>query len=193
MRTRLSRKHRVRGRWAAIAVGAIASTAAGARGILDGHDGDELNTALSDDPVLLPNTLNRGADDRYAAHRSHSSHGSHRSHRSSGGTRSQPAPSVQPRAPQTTPSPTPAPAQPAPRKSPGTGQVLPKPTQQELSLMVVRVQAALMRLGYYDGDIDGLLGPATRAGLKNFQKSQGLRQTGRIDLETLTRLGIPVP
>ena len=59
--------------------------------------------------------------------------------------------------------------------------------------MVVRVQAALMRLGYYDGDIDGLLGPATRAGLKNFQKSQGLRQTGRIDLETLTRLGIPVP
>ena len=190
---KLRRKSRVGGRWAAIAVGAIASTAAGARGVLDGHDADEVTTALSDDPVLLPNTLNRGADDRYAAHRSHSSHGSHRSHRSSGGTRSQPAPSVQPRAPQTTPRPTPAPAQPAPRKSPGTGQVLPKPTQQELSLMVVRVQAALMRLGYYHGDIDGLLGPATRAGLKSFQGSQGLRQSGRIDLETLTRLGIPIP
>lgn len=59
--------------------------------------------------------------------------------------------------------------------------------------MVVRVQAALMRLGYYDGDIDGLLGPATRAGLKDFQKSQGLKETGRINLETLTRLGIPIP
>lgn len=59
--------------------------------------------------------------------------------------------------------------------------------------MVVRVQAALMRLGYYHGDIDGLLGPGTRSGLKNFQKSQGLKQTGRIDIETLTRLGIPIP
>ena len=59
--------------------------------------------------------------------------------------------------------------------------------------MVVRVQAALMRLGYYNGDVDGLLGPLTRAALKSFQKAQGLTQTGRMDLETLSRLGIPIP
>ena len=193
MRTRLRRKHRVRGRWAAIAVGAIASTTAGARGVLDDPDAKNVNTALTDDPVLLPNTLNVDAEDRYAAHRSHSSHSSHGSHRSSGGTRSRPAPSVQPSPPWPAPTPAPSPAQPVPRQTPGTGQPLPKPTPQELSTMVVRVQAALMRLGYYRGDIDGLLGPATRAGLKKFQESQGLKQTGRIDVETLTRLGIPIP
>ena len=59
--------------------------------------------------------------------------------------------------------------------------------------MVVRVQAALMRLGYYAGDIDGLLGPTTRVALKSFQRSKGLPQTGRMDLETLSSLGIPIP
>ena len=59
--------------------------------------------------------------------------------------------------------------------------------------MVVRVQAALMRRGYYKGDIDGLLGPLTRAALQGFQISEGLTQTGRMDLETLSRLGISIP
>ena len=60
-------------------------------------------------------------------------------------------------------------------------------------MMVVRVQAALMRLGYYEGDIDGLLGPRTRAAITEYQKGKGLRQTGRMDTETLTRLGISIP
>ncbi len=59
--------------------------------------------------------------------------------------------------------------------------------------MVIRVQAALMRRGVYDGDIDGLLGPKTRAALKAFQQSEGISQTGRMDIETLTRLGISIP
>ena len=37
-------------------------------------------------------------------------------------------------------------------------------------MMVVRVQAALMRLGYYDGDIDGLLGPETRSAITSGEK-----------------------
>ena len=60
-------------------------------------------------------------------------------------------------------------------------------------MMVVRVQAALMRRGYYHGDIDGLLGPMTRAALRAFQQAQGISQTGRMDIDTLTRLGISIP
>ena len=60
-------------------------------------------------------------------------------------------------------------------------------------MMVVRVQAALMRLGYYKGDIDGLLGPQTRAAITGYQNAQGLRPTGHMDIETLTRLGISIP
>ena len=47
--------------------------------------------------------------------------------------------------------------------------------------MVIRVQAALMRRGFYNGDIDGLLGPKTRAALQAFQESEGISQTGRMD------------
>ena len=60
-------------------------------------------------------------------------------------------------------------------------------------MMVVRVQAALMRSGHYQGDIDGLLGESTRAALRAFQKENGIKQTGRMDIETLTLLGIPIP
>ena len=60
-------------------------------------------------------------------------------------------------------------------------------------MMVVRVQAALMRLGYYTGDIDGSLGPQTRVAIKAYQKAQGLSQTGRMDIQTLSRLGISIP
>ena len=69
----------------------------------------------------------------------------------------------------------------------------PAPTQQDLSMMVMRVQATLMRRGYFEGDIDGLLGPQTRAAINAYQKAQGLRQTGRMDIDTLTTLGISVP
>ena len=193
MGTSLGSKNQRRRRWVAIAAGAIATATPGARGALDSDEAGEGAPAWSESPVLLPNTLNRDADDRYAAHRSHSSHGSHRSHRSSGGTRSRTTPSVPQSPPPAIPIPAPSPAQPVPRQVPGTTQVLPRPTQQDLSVMVVRVQAALMRLGYFNGDIDGLLGPVTRAALKSFQRAQGLTQTGRMDLETLSRLGIPLP
>ena len=59
--------------------------------------------------------------------------------------------------------------------------------------MVIRVQAALMRRGLYNGDIDGLLGPKTRAALRAFQQTEGISQTGRMDIATLTRLGITIP
>ena len=194
MGARMDNKNQRRRRWVAIAAGAIATATPGARGALDSDEAEQAGPAWNESPVLLPNTLNRDADNRYAAHRSHSSHGSHRSHRSSsGGSRSRATPSVPQSTPQVVPRPAPAPAQPVPQQIPGTTQELPRPTQQDLSVMVVRVQAALMRLGYYNGDVDGLLGPLTRAALKSFQRTESLPQTGRMDLETLSRLGIAIP
>ena len=165
----------------------------------DASVGVREHLGASSDPnrglVLLPNTLNATAEDRYAAHRSHSSHsshGSHRSHRSgSGGVRQAPTvPTPQPDlgTQQTDPAPSVT-----PQTTPNLEKAIPKPQPQEASRMVIRVQAALMRRGYYYGDIDGLLGPITRAALKAFQASEGIPQTGRMDIATLTKLGISIP
>jgi Putative peptidoglycan binding domain len=43
------------------------------------------------------------------------------------------------------------------------------------------VQRALAREGYYDGAIDGNLGPATRNALRRYQRDRGLQATGNID------------
>lgn len=53
---------------------------------------------------------------------------------------------------------------------------------------VLAAQMALARLGFSPGSIDGLIGPRTRAALKVFQVREGLRATGELDSETLTRL-----
>lgn len=46
------------------------------------------------------------------------------------------------------------------------------------------VQEALSDLGYYDGPIDGDIGPMSRLAIANFQADNGLEPTGIID-ETL--------
>ena len=181
-------------RWSVMTVGSVSTAALGFNPAADHEAGLRALTDSDHDRVLLPNTLNATADDRYAAHRSHSSHRSHRSHRSSGsrgGIRTTPpAPTPQP---QQSPQPSsPSPSTP-PRVVPQLERQRPQPTPQDLSMMVVRVQAALMRLGHYKGDIDGILGPMTRSALNAFQKSKGLAQTGRMDIDTLTRLGISIP
>ena len=179
-------------RWPALAAGGMTTAALGGNAAVALGDGFEASGNPNSGPVLLPNTLNATAEDRYAAHRSHGSHSSHGSHRSSsGGTRQAPAiPTPQPQL--RTPPSNPAPSV-TPRTTPRIERAIPKPTPQDVSRMVIRVQAALMRRGVYDGDIDGLLGPKTRAALKAFQQSEGISQTGRMDIETLTRLGISIP
>ena len=54
--------------------------------------------------------------------------------------------------------------------------------------LVLRVQKKLHELGYNPGPIDGILGKATRAALKSFQKKNNLLVTGKIDPETSKRL-----
>ena len=56
--------------------------------------------------------------------------------------------------------------------------------------VVANVQAALQALGYYDGPINGLLSPATREALANYQRDQGLYATSAIDEATLAALGM---
>ncbi len=56
--------------------------------------------------------------------------------------------------------------------------------------VVANVQAALQQQGYYQGDIDGILGPQTRAALAEYQSAQGLEPTGAVDEPTLETLGM---
>jgi len=52
------------------------------------------------------------------------------------------------------------------------------------------VQQALKDKGHDPGSIDGVMGPRTQAALKDFQKTQGIQETGRLDAETMAKLGI---
>ncbi len=52
------------------------------------------------------------------------------------------------------------------------------------------VQLALRDEGYYDGEIDGLVGPQTRAALAAFQRDNGLEETAAVDEPTLVTLGL---
>lgn len=53
-----------------------------------------------------------------------------------------------------------------------------------------KIQDALRQQGFFDGEPSGTLDEATSAGLRKFQSSQGLAQTGAPDRETLRRLGV---
>jgi hypothetical protein len=56
--------------------------------------------------------------------------------------------------------------------------------------VTVDVQQQLAAAGYYDGPIDGVLGPMTREAIANFQADNGLAVTSAIDEPTLATLGL---
>ena len=56
--------------------------------------------------------------------------------------------------------------------------------------VVANVQAALQEQGYYQGDVDGLLGPLTREAIAGYQADHGLYTTSAIDQPTLESLGM---
>jgi hypothetical protein len=56
--------------------------------------------------------------------------------------------------------------------------------------VIADVQAILQEMGYYRGEVDGLLGPLTREALTAYQADQGLTQTAAIDEPTLESLGM---
>src|SRR5437667_1926718 len=55
--------------------------------------------------------------------------------------------------------------------------------------VIADVQAELQQMGYYRGEVDGLLGPLTRDALAAYQADQGLTTTAAIDEPTLDSLG----
>jgi hypothetical protein len=56
--------------------------------------------------------------------------------------------------------------------------------------VIADVQAVLQEMGYYRGEVDGLLGPLTREALTAYQADQGLVTTAVIDQPTLDSLGM---
>lgn len=55
---------------------------------------------------------------------------------------------------------------------------------------VTKVQKTLRSDGYYQGRVDGLMGPQTRAAIRQYQKSNQLAATGRLDAQTAGKLGV---
>ena len=62
--------------------------------------------------------------------------------------------------------------------------------QEDPAQVVANVQSALQQQGYYQGEVDGVLGPQTRAALAEYQSAQGLEPTGAVDEPTLETLGM---
>jgi hypothetical protein len=56
--------------------------------------------------------------------------------------------------------------------------------------VIANVQAVLQEMGYYTGEVDGLLGPLTREALTGYQNDHGLIATAVIDEPTLDSLGM---
>lgn len=55
---------------------------------------------------------------------------------------------------------------------------------------VKKVQKDLSDKGLYHGSVDGILGPATREAIREYQKSENLPSTGRLDEKTAGKLGV---
>jgi hypothetical protein len=58
------------------------------------------------------------------------------------------------------------------------------------SIIVVAAQERLARQGYYRGETDGVLSVEMQNAIKRYQSTNGLRQTGDLDSDTLTVMGL---
>jgi His-Xaa-Ser repeat protein HxsA len=136
-----------------------------------------------------------------AGHASHSSHASHASHRSGSGGGSYPVytptPTYTPQpvysAPAYTTTPAPAPTDTGtPRATPPSADgSRPLTGRSELFNSIVRrVQLGLLAYGYYDGPINGVVGPQMKKALKQFQASFHMKETGTITPEVLDALKV---
>ena len=58
------------------------------------------------------------------------------------------------------------------------------------SSQVRRVQEALKSEGHDPGPIDGVMGPRTQQALRQYQRQENLKETGRLDQDTMNKLGV---
>jgi len=61
---------------------------------------------------------------------------------------------------------------------------------QQSSSVIRTVQRDLQQKGFYSGAVNGVMGPQTREAIRKFQRTQNLNDTGRLDQQTLSRLGV---
>ncbi|MDP3416842.1 peptidoglycan-binding protein [Falsiroseomonas sp.] len=67
----------------------------------------------------------------------------------------------------------------------------PPASTEVLSERVVRnIQTRLRTLGFYEGGIDGLWGPATQTAIERFQQSRSLQVTGQLTPVTASAMGL---
>lgn len=59
--------------------------------------------------------------------------------------------------------------------------------------LIARMQTLLLEQGYSVGEVDGMMGPATRAALREYQSREGLIADGFPDFTTLAQLGLGSP
>ena len=78
-----------------------------------------------------------------------------------------------------------------------TGIVLPEYQTQEIAIQtglttsqVRTVQTKLKNWGYYNGSVDGIYGPKTKAAVKYFQRNNGLTADGIVGTQTAKALGM---
>lgn len=62
--------------------------------------------------------------------------------------------------------------------------------QSSAKTNIESAQKDLQSKGYYHGQVDGLMGPATQTAIRQFQKTQNIPVTGRLDAETASKLGV---
>ena len=55
---------------------------------------------------------------------------------------------------------------------------------------IEKVQQTLTDKGFHPGKVDGVLGHQTRSAIREYQKSESLPVTGRLDAETAGKLGV---
>jgi localization factor PodJL len=76
-----------------------------------------------------------------------------------------------------------------PRRPPKAAEPVLRPPSSARDL-ILRVQEHLHALGYQPGPRDGILGPRTRAALRQYQADRGLTVTGNLDTATQQAMDI---
>jgi len=72
----------------------------------------------------------------------------------------------------------------------GPGYAYSAPSDYGYNAVNAQVQEALSRQGYYQGPIDGIVGPGTQAAIAAYQRDNGLPVTGAVDGGLIHSLGI---
>lgn len=71
-----------------------------------------------------------------------------------------------------------------------SAQASQKQASGQSSDLVKQAQQKLSQAGHDVGKPDGIMGPKTQAGLKEFQEKKGLQASGQLDKQTLAALGV---